>query len=237
MKISYNHLEVNGLRPEGFQQEIRRPDVQVPNIHSHQELASLPVGLGFTVQPNDDGGRILYSRLRAKGVLKNVTIHGESLDRVIFMQQFVAGLNANDASARRIAEFILEEYPNIRWMRYGEIIEDAGVAVLDGGFGGSDGLLGEVVTMHHIAQTSVGSTKRRRPGIMIVSFQAILDAIRQEIIRVSSHSGYDMTLSPSHTAAPEDYAFWCRNNLQVYSLPDDAAELEGVKQILLEKQI
>ncbi len=216
-----------------------------PLLLPYTEIVNLPDGIGFgpaSTEAQELGTHHTLSkvirRLAEQDQQQSIRLAGLNLrssDQRIPGQIF-PGLANYSSYSKIVVNLLLQEYPNLCWMRGDNIeLNQAGRVKLGWAPGAmKDGIIGDIRTVNYAYKNYRGE-QRQRPGLIVVKLEDIKIAALDHIIRIGSHHEYDTSIHPRGSKS-DQYQEWVADSVKVFALPT-SEKREEVEQLLAAKAI
>lgn len=209
------------------------------NLFPFSAVADLPGGIGFAAPENPSGevgisriGRVLRGIMADNFIKIPSSWHGENND-----ERLIGTILPNvtqHPGARLVMDALSATYPELCWMRAGELTVVGGLAIPDGPVGlGAAGYLGDMRALGYALTEYMGGI-RKHPVLEIIRFSEILRGAKDEVIRIGSEHRYDVNIDSRDSVRFPD---WVRSNVKVYTLPRDQHGLAEARALLRTKAI
>jgi hypothetical protein len=195
---------------------------RIVNLREYHGPESLPAGSFFPLELIDPGNRFGVDEWMLS-VAKGVCVHGSELvarasDRNTklsgwMMEILISGLQRGDEDAYSLAREMSKLFPNLAWMRGGELELREKIAVLSGY--SFDGCVGRNVD--RFVWYDIRWQPRQKPALQYIPWRAVVEGCERKQIRLGVHNCYDVTVDFARNCASiEAQNAWMAENLTVY---------------------
>ena len=136
-------------------------------------------------------------------------------------------------ASRRIIETLIEKYPNLCWMRCGELKMEDGVGILED-TNLTDGWVGDPRVTEYAEKKHRGG-KREVPALYMIRLKDMIQRYNEGFITIGAH--HEGNISLGYRTDKETLSGWAEKHIKVFRMPKNKDEINSVKELLKEKAV
>ncbi|MCX6784277.1 MAG: hypothetical protein NT141_04435 [candidate division WWE3 bacterium] len=210
------------------------------NVFFYEELAKLPEGIAFPLSPEvgqrgrdyvcDKIYNIIHNSHNKDYFPDSWSQYGN--DSYLIGRIMPYCYSTERSPGNMVLSELLEECPNLCWLRGGNLERSDGFATIEGVFG-RNGYVGDLESFRYAFEDHNGH-KRDVTVLYVASLAGVIDGVRSGALSLGSESLHDVVISSRDL---DKYNEWCKEHLKVFMLGDSETEKQQILQLLNSRAI